>query len=346
MSYPIETQVYLPHEVARAAGVSEAAVTAALGGSSGYIGHDEAVALGRRLRAAGRHLEVAPEARRPDLLFASSTTPLIDASRRLPFAVSGTLHAGLLSLVVLVATFGAAPAARAPAAEPRDAVHLVFLNAPGPGGGGGGGGRREPTRAPRARREGTASIASPVPVREAPAPVAPPPEPPPLVAEQFPTVAAPVIPSPADLHTTTGVLGETPAPVPSRGTGTDGGTGTGRGAGVGTGDGSGIGPGSGGGTGGGPYRPGSGITPPRLLREVKAAYTEDARRAGITGDVLLDIVVRRDGSVGDVTLRRGLGRGLDQEAIAAVRQWRFAPATRQGAPVDVQVEVAVEFALR
>jgi protein TonB len=115
---------------------------------------------------------------------------------------------------------------------------------------------------------------------------------------------------------------------------------------VGPGDGSGIGPGSGGGTGGGPYRPGSGITPPRLLREVKAEYTEEARQRSISGDVLLEIVVRRDGSVGDVRVLQGLGGGLNDRAVRAVRQWRFAPAERLGAAVDVIVEVAVEFTLR
>jgi len=111
-------------------------------------------------------------------------------------------------------------------------------------------------------------------------------------------------------------------------------------------DGSGIGEGSGGGTGGGPYRPGSGIVAPRLLKEVKAAYTEEARLRNLEGDVVLEIVVRRDGSVGDVNLVKGLPNGLNDRAIAAVRQWRFAPATRLGQPVDVLVEVAVEFKLR
>ena len=115
---------------------------------------------------------------------------------------------------------------------------------------------------------------------------------------------------------------------------------------MGEGDGAGIGPGSGGGTGGGPYRPGSGIEPPSLLREVKPSYTDDARRQGVEGDVVLEIVVRRDGSVGDVKLLQGLRGGLNDRAIQAVRQWRFAPATRQGIPVDVIVEVAVEFKLR
>lgn len=118
------------------------------------------------------------------------------------------------------------------------------------------------------------------------------------------------------------------------------------GTGLGQGEGSGIGAGSGGGTGGGPYRPGSGIDPPRLLREVKPDYTDEGRRLGIEGEVLLEIVVRRDGTVGDVKLRRRLGGGLEERAAQAVRQWRFAPATRRGSPVDVVVEVAVEFKLR
>jgi protein TonB len=108
----------------------------------------------------------------------------------------------------------------------------------------------------------------------------------------------------------------------------------------------GVDDGTGGGAGGGPYRPGSGIEPPRLLREVKAQYTEDARKKGVTGDVLLEIVIRSDGSVGDVKVLRGLGFGLDDRAISAVRNWRFAPARRLGTPVDVIVEVEVEFSLR
>jgi protein TonB len=98
--------------------------------------------------------------------------------------------------------------------------------------------------------------------------------------------------------------------------------------------------------GGGPYRPGSGISPPSLLREVKPTYTDEARRRNITGDVVLEIVVRADGTVGEIRLLDGLGSGLNQRAIEAVRQWRFSPARRFGQPVDVLVEVAVEFRLR
>jgi periplasmic protein TonB len=159
-------------------------------------------------------------------------------------------------------------------------------------------------------------------------------------------VVAPIITAPADNRNRVGVLTETPVDTESHGPGAGGGAGTGKGTGLGEGDGSGVGPGSGGGTGGGPYRPGSGIDAPRLLREVKADYTEDARRRGVSGEVVLEIVVRRDGSVGEVRVLQGLAGGLNERAVQAVRQWRFTPARRLGTPVDVIVEVAVEFRLR
>jgi TonB family protein len=149
---------------------------------------------------------------------------------------------------------------------------------------------------------------------------------------------------PADQQDAVGT--PTTSPSTSQGAGSGGSAGGGAGHGVGEGEGSGIGEGSGGGTGGGPYRPGAGIEPPRLLREVKARYTDEARRQGIQGAVRLEIVVRRDGSVGSVQLVRGLGSGLDRMAIDAVRQWQFAPARRNGVPVDVIAEVSVQFTLR
>ena len=79
---------------------------------------------------------------------------------------------------------------------------------------------------------------------------------------------------------------------------------------------------------------------------MKPDYTEEARRRGVEGDVVLEIVVRSNGTVGDVRVMQGLGGGLDQRAIDAVRQWKFSPARRFGTPVDVMVEVAVEFKLR
>ena len=270
-----------------------------------------------------------------------------------PIALSGTLHAAFAAGFVLLTLGMAKPDARV-APEDRKEMRLVFLVSPGPGGGGGGGGHREPAPPPPAERKGVAALRSPIPARRPPPPrVEPPPvprpiEPPPVKVEP-PPVAAPVVVAAADPRDLAGVPWRKDPPVQesdSHGPGAGGGTGSGQGTGLGDGNGAGIGPGSGGGTGGGPYRPGAGITAPAILREVKPDYTEEGRRRQVEGDVVLEIVVRSDGSVGSVKLRQGLGAGLDQRAIDAVRQWRFSPAKRYGVPVDVMVEVAMEFKLR
>ena len=339
-SQNIGNRNYSPREIARAAGVPESRVLAALGGRDRYVSHDEAVLIGRSLQRAGRS---------PFSLFAAGA----EASRPagLPFAVSSTLHAAVFVATVFLTTVGLRPASATIANTRAESMPLIFVALPGPGGGGGGGGRHEAAPPPRAEREGRRTLSSPLPVRKPPKPIEPvpeppPPEPEPVKAEPLPPVVAPVVAAPADPTTRPGVLEKTTAEADSRGPGSDGGAGTGAGAGLGEGEGDGIGPGSGGGTGGGPYRPGSGIDPPRLLREVKPDYTEDARLQRIEGEVVLEIVVRRDGSVGDVKLLRGLRAGLNDRAVVAVRQWRFSPAHRKGAPVDVVVEVAVEFKLR
>ena len=227
---------------------------------------------------------------------------------------------------------------------------MVFLSIPGPGGGGGGGGLKMKTPPPRAERKGPAKVSSPLPARKLPSPTQPqptPPEPPrPLEAKQLPPMMAPIPTKPAETQDREGVLAKAPEVPPSQGSGTGGGAGSGQGTGLGPGGGTGVGDGSGGGYGGGPFRPGSGVEPPRLLREVKADYTDEARRGNIEGEVELEIVVRRDGTVGEVKLIRGLRGGLNDRAVQAVRQWRFAPGRMKGTPVDVVVEVGVEFRLR
>ena len=343
---------YSPREVALAAGVPEADVLAALGHARGLIPHDKAVQLGRLLvqRAAGG----AQRSTARSLFGMFSEAGPAARPAGLPLALSSTLHASLVAVAVFLATFNLSPRAASlrPNDRPADPMRLVFVATPGPGGGGGGGGLLQKPPPPRARREGRSAISSPIPPRREPKPLRPipaPPEPlptPVLKAEPLPAVVAPIVIAPADTRTRPGVLEQTTAGSESHGPGSGGGAGTGAGTGLGAGDGRGVGPGSGGGTGGGPYRPGSGIEPPRLLREVKADYTEDARQRGVTGDVVLEIVVRRDGSVGDVTVLHGLAAGLNDRAVQAVRQWRFTPARRHGAAVDLIVEVAVEFKLR
>jgi TonB family protein len=186
----------------------------------------------------------------------------------------------------------------------------------------------------------------PTPVIPVPSPAPPAPPTPAPPAPAPPAVVAPVASVAADANDRVGVPADAPGSSSSYGPGTGGGVGSGAGQGLGEGQGGGIGPGSGGGTGGGPFRPGTGIAPPQLLREVRANYTDDARKRAIEGDVDLEIVIKRDGSVGQVRVLRSLGGGLEQKAIEAVRQWKFSPATRYGSPVDVVVEVSVGFKLR
>jgi len=351
------TDMFSVRELAQAAGVPvgrvrELVASGAVRSIDGeFVTHSEAVRAGHALRA-GAPLTPAGDVSIDDRPIFRPPAAAHRATG-LPLAVSSTLHAAFVAGVVFVTTVGLthteAVSAIADKAEP---MRMVFVALPGPGGGGGGGGLRQKRPAPKAELKGQKRLSSPVPIRRPPPQVeavARPveaPKPPELKHEPLPPIVAPIVTAPADARDRIGVLEQTTAQSDSRGPGTGGGAGTGSGTGLGEGDGAGIGEGSGGGTGGGPYRPGSGIEPPRLLREVRPNYTEEARQRGAEGDVVLEIVVKRDGTVGDVRILQGLGHGLDRLAIDAVRQWRFSPAKRLGRPVDVVVEVAVEFKLR
>ena len=308
-----------------------------------WLDGQEAVRAGRAI-ASGAVAASLRSPRRDALSLFETPTPVWRLLRA-PFAVSSSLHAGLVAAVILATAFGLGEATARSESETQrpEKMRLVYLALPGPGGGGGGGGLSRPTPPARARRQGTRALSSPVPVRKPPEVT---PESPPQVEPEPVQVEAPVATVAADPETVTGVPEPTAPPAPSEGPGAEGGVGTGSGEGVGQGSGDGLGEGSGGGTGGGPYRAGSGIEPPALLREVKPDYTEQARRQGVEGDVVMEIVVRHDGTVGQVRVLQGLGHGLDERAVAAVRQWRFTPASRRGTPVDVLVEVAMEFKLR
>jgi TonB family protein len=210
-------------------------------------------------------------------------------------------------------------------------------------GGGGGGGRMQPQPAslgnlPRAADK---QLAPPDPeLTKNPDPE--------LIVE--PTVVAPQL---ADLPRVNLLnLGDPlgiPGP-PSAGPGFGGGIGTGRGRGVGEGDGPGVGEGSGGGFGGGVFRVGGGVSPPTIIHRVEPQYSEEARKARYQGTVVLEAIVRRDGTVDIIRVVRSLGFGLDENAIQALKQWRFRPGTRNvngtATPVDISLNIEVNFNLR
>ncbi|HUQ88563.1 MAG TPA: TonB family protein, partial [Vicinamibacterales bacterium] len=348
-----QPDIYTARDIAQAAGVSETRVLQLLAGGEirsiatqqatgadsnlgRFVAQDEAVRAVRALKQ-GSAVGVAGALGLGRELFAQRVHA--DRSTTVPLIVSTSLHAIAIASILFIASLGFAVAdERTEPLKDPEPMRMVFLATPGPGGGGGGGGLKMKTPPPRAERKGVEKISSPLPARKLPPPMRPepkPPEPPkPLEAKQLPPVMAPIPTKQAEPEDREGVLAKAPETKPSQGTGTGGGVGSGQGTGLGQGDGSGVGEGSGGGFGGGPFRPGSGVEPPRLLREVKADYTDEARRSNVEGEVELEIVVRRDGTVGDVKVLRGLRGGLNDRAIQAVRQWRFSPGRMKGVPVD------------
>lgn len=74
-------------------------------------------------------------------------------------------------------------------------------------------------------------------------------------------------------------------------------------------------------------------------------YTEEARKLGIQGNVILDVTFTATGQVEIVRIVQGLGHGLDQQAEAAVKKIRFKPATKDGSPVAVTTRISIMFEL-
>jgi TonB family protein len=91
------------------------------------------------------------------------------------------------------------------------------------------------------------------------------------------------------------------------------------------------------------------VQPPELVKEsyVLPEYPEIARKKGIGGEVLLDVTVKVDGTVGAVVLKEGVPEypAFDKNAEAAVRKWKFEPATEDGKPVEMTVTIPVKFRL-
>ena len=87
------------------------------------------------------------------------------------------------------------------------------------------------------------------------------------------------------------------------------------------------------------------VRPPKAVHRVDPSYTDAARKAGTTGQVVLECIVDEEGKIADVKVVRGLPEGLDQAAIDAIRQWRFEPARLDGEPVKVRFTLTINFKL-
>ena len=167
---------------------------------------------------------------------------------------------------------------------------------------------------------------------------------PPLVTIEHPalTMDASLIAPPDAWAAPTGAIGNPLGSIGGGGGfGSGGGIGNGRGNGIGNGNGS----GAGGGNGGGVYSVGNGTTAPVLLNHPDPEYSEEARKAKYSGEVMLSIVVNTAGRAIDIHVIKSLGMGLDEKAMEAVAKWTFKPGTNKGVPVNVRANVAVNFRL-
>ena len=86
--------------------------------------------------------------------------------------------------------------------------------------------------------------------------------------------------------------------------------------------------------------------PPKALHWEEARFSDEARRNRIEGTVLISVLVGKDGLPSDLKVVRGLGYGLDENALAAVARYRFQPATKDGVPVATRIPVEISFRLR
>jgi TonB family protein len=88
---------------------------------------------------------------------------------------------------------------------------------------------------------------------------------------------------------------------------------------------------------------GGSVKPPKLLHSAEPAFSNAARTLKYSGNSLINLQVDLDGTPTHLSVVRGLGLGLDERALAAVQQYRFAPATKNGNPVVVELNVEVNF---
>ncbi|WP_263384778.1 energy transducer TonB [Granulicella arctica] len=265
----------------------------------------------------------------PPLVLESTPIPVIDrmATKQDPKATgSAVVIYGLMILLLLWIVKN-----RAHLLVPPKPVQIVELDAPPPKAPpkavsmGGGGGQRGPT-----------PVTKGTPPKFADQQIIPPKAPP---LEEPKIKIAPTIEVQKDLKMASSIpqIGVANSPLVGMSMG------NGRGTGLGSGNGSGLGPGSGGNTGGGPRRIGGGVSAPELIFSVEPEFSEEARKAKVAGNVLVNLWVDTNGLPTHVRVIRGVGMGLDEKAIEAVRQYKFRPAKENGKPVLVELNVEVNF---
>src|SRR5205085_2659650 len=89
-----------------------------------------------------------------------------------------------------------------------------------------------------------------------------------------------------------------------------------------------------------------GVSEPQKIYSPDPPYTQQATKARLEGPVVLQVVVKPDGTAGNVKVLQGLGKGLDESAQQTVATWRFKPGLKDGKPVAVRVNITINFMQR
>lgn len=84
---------------------------------------------------------------------------------------------------------------------------------------------------------------------------------------------------------------------------------------------------------------------PKVSREIKATYPEEAKAAGVDGPVVMEILIDRTGKVRDVKVVSGPGYGLNESAVKAIKQFEFTPALKETSAVAVKIRYTYRFKL-
>jgi TonB family protein len=93
----------------------------------------------------------------------------------------------------------------------------------------------------------------------------------------------------------------------------------------------------------GPRPASSDVSAPGPLRKIDPKYPPTLIKERVEGEVVLYAVIRRDGTVDSIQLVRGIDDQLDANAMQALSQWKFRPATKQGTPIELEAIVHIPF---
>jgi TonB family protein len=86
-----------------------------------------------------------------------------------------------------------------------------------------------------------------------------------------------------------------------------------------------------------------GLVPPRLLKHVEPGYTREALDAGMQGELIVEVLIQKDGTPLPIRVSRSLDPQLDAMATQTAAEWRFEAATLDREPVEIIAEIAVDF---